>query len=969
MPYRLDWAGVRMRRILIFLSVVLAASAVYLVAFPSATLVYEGIVILHISLGAGFLILVVPGLLQLLRGRSVAEMLGWIVLIGGGAAGAVLIFTGARRNHWPLLYSHELISALGCAVLLGVWAGKRGWLQGGVWRGLARFATCFALTAAVAAGAWWVRTVPRQRAYIIHNPKIAPEVMDREGDGPTGPFFPSSAQTKTGKTVPEDYFLDSAVCKQCHQDIYNQWQSSVHHFSSFNNQWYRQSIVYMQEVNGVKASRWCAGCHDAALFFPGNFNTPIKDRIFTTPAQAGMGCVVCHSIREVKSTMGNGDFVLEYPALQKLVASRNPVMRRMIDFLIEENPEPHRRTFLRPFMRTTPAEYCSVCHKVHLDVPVNNYRWIRGFNDYDNWQASGVSGMGARSFYYPAKPMNCVDCHMEQVPSQDAGNVNGMVHSHRFIGANTAVPFVNEDKVQLTDTEKFLQDKKLRVDIFAISPEMGTVKSTTAPLASSGPQLETTFAVGEESAMESPAGVSGGPEAAPVTAPLDRVQGAVRPGEIARVDVVVRTLKVGHFFPGGTVDAFDCWLELKATDDNEKVLFWSGMVEDNGRGPVEPGAHFYRSLAIDAHGNPINKRNAWAARATVYAHLIPPGAADTVHFRLRVPKDARGQIHLEAKLNYRKFAWFDTQFSFAGVSEPTGPHDVTKDYDDRRVVYTADVSQVSGKIKAVPNLPIVVIASAKANLTVLPPDAPEPAAKVVLDKADWQRWNDYGIGLFLQGDLKGAEAAFTKVTEIDPKNPDGWVNIGRVRLQEGNLEAAQGVLETALKLSPSLARANYFYARLLRQKGDYDGAISHLQTVIQQYPKDRVVQDDLGRVYFLKHEYANAINAFDQALAVDPEDLEANYNLMLSYNGLANRPQAEAFQKRYLRFKADEASQVLTGPYREKHPEDNLERQPIHEHESVPLPVAAVERASTKQFLKAASIQQPVRANVHRGGN
>jgi len=36
------------------------------------------------------------------------------------------------------------------------------------------------------------------------------------------------------------------------------------------------------------------------------------------------------------------------------------------------------------------------------------------------------------------------------------------------------------------------------------------------------------------------------------------------------VDVVVRTRKVGHFFPGGTVDAFDVWLELQATDEKAK---------------------------------------------------------------------------------------------------------------------------------------------------------------------------------------------------------------------------------------------------------------------------------------------------------------------------------------------------------------------------------------------------------------
>ena len=76
---------------------------------------------------------------------------------------------------------------------------------------------------------------------------------------------------------------------------------------------------------------------------------------------------------------------------------------------------------------------------------------------------------------------------------------------------------------------------------------------------------------------------------------------------------------------------------------------------------------------------------------------------------------------------------------------------------------------------------------------------------------EWTRWNDYGIGLLLQGDLKGAEAAFTRVTEVVPKNPDGWVNIGRVRVQEGNVDGARQVLEKALALAPDLARANYFY--------------------------------------------------------------------------------------------------------------------------------------------------------------
>ena len=45
----------------------------------------------------------------------------------------------------------------------------------------------------------------------------------------------------------------------------------------------------------------------------------------------------------MKSTMGQGDFLLDYPKLHELAASKNPVTRTLHDFLIKLNPEPHRR--------------------------------------------------------------------------------------------------------------------------------------------------------------------------------------------------------------------------------------------------------------------------------------------------------------------------------------------------------------------------------------------------------------------------------------------------------------------------------------------------------------------------------------------------------------------------------------------------------------------------------------------------
>ena len=149
---------------------------------------------------------------------------------------------------------------------------------------------------------------------------------------------------------------------------------------------------------------------------------------------------------------------------------------------------------------------------------------------------------------------------------------------------------------------------------------------------------------------------------------------------------------------------------------------------------------------------------------------------------------------------------------------------------------------------------------------------------------------------------------------------------------------ARTVLEKALALSPNLARANFFYAKVLRADGNYDGAARRLRTVLAQYPTDRVAINDLGRILFLQRKYDEAVKTLQSVLAIDPEDLQAHYNLMLCYNGLGQEKLAKEHEARYMRFKADESSQAITGPYRQIHPEDNNERQAVHEHVSVALP-------------------------------
>jgi tetratricopeptide (TPR) repeat protein len=209
----------------------------------------------------------------------------------------------------------------------------------------------------------------------------------------------------------------------------------------------------------------------------------------------------------------------------------------------------------------------------------------------------------------------------------------------------------------------------------------------------------------------------------------------------------------------------------------------------------------------------------------LYVRAIQPGAADVAHYRVKIPKDAKGPISLSAKLNYRKFSHFYTQFAYAGEDEPgQDPSLRTKDHSSQEMSFVpANIpANVSGKIKGeIPNLPIVVLADASAKLKLN-----EPQWTPVVQKIDRERWNDWGIGLLLQGDLKGAEYAFLKVTEAEPAYADGWLNVARALIQEGETEAAKPFIKKALANESNLGRIYYFKGLIEKADGEYDLALT-----------------------------------------------------------------------------------------------------------------------------------------------
>ena len=187
---------------------VLAANSAYIFAVHPPTVFYMGNVLVHLLLGT---LLLGAAAFQLRR----TPMLATFVV--AGLVGIYLAVAGNTRDHHWALWIHIALAIAALPLL------RR---------------RSFAIAAAVIVVAGGFRLLPHHEER-IRNPSTAPLSMNEEGGGPKSPFFPSSLKTDVGGTIPADFFMDSKGCGECHQQIYKEWNSSAHHFASFNNQFYR----------------------------------------------------------------------------------------------------------------------------------------------------------------------------------------------------------------------------------------------------------------------------------------------------------------------------------------------------------------------------------------------------------------------------------------------------------------------------------------------------------------------------------------------------------------------------------------------------------------------------------------------------------------------------------------------------------------------------------------------------------
>lgn len=421
------------------------------------------------------------------------------------------------------------------------------------------------------------------------------------------PFAPGNPEIQGGDFIQPGAFPDATYCAHCHQEAYRQWRQALHS-NSFREPFYRTSVNLLIKTKGIEYSRHCDSCHNPISVLSGGLTQNSQvDRKFD---QNGVTCTVCHSIQALRSTSGNGGYVMGVPSVM-VDEKGNRIPGEVPYEEIMNHTDRHARAVMQDLYRT--PEFCASCHKANLPGSLNDFKFISAFTTFDEWQNSKFSHRNPLTFY-SGDFKTCQSCHMMRAPATlpDYGAKHGTFASHSWVAGNTAAPFYYGFDEQLEKTTRFLQSGNyLNVDIF------GLKKTGTQNL----------------------------------IGPLGSVPFSIEPNDVLEAYVVIQNKNIGHSLIPEVRDLYEAWVEFVVKDASGKDIYHSGFLKPDGA--LDERAHSFTNRPVDKSGEFVDNHQVQTVHSVAYDNTVQSGRSTIVRYQFRVPSDVKGSVTLTAKVNYR----------------------------------------------------------------------------------------------------------------------------------------------------------------------------------------------------------------------------------------------------------------------------------------------------------------------------
>ncbi len=426
------------------------------------------------------------------------------------------------------------------------------------------------------------------------------------------PFAPSNARTENGRPLTPEIISNSRACGApgCHSTIYEEWRASAHRWSE-EDQFFQAVRSATTEVQGIRATEKCGGCHAPVSMLSG-YKDPTLG-IATSGYREGDSCVICHAVRQVDER-GIGSYELGIPRAYLFERNRTRYAAFINHFLIRIYPRQHDSDYDLKLARE--AESCAPCHK-EFDVVGKYPGLLEVETQYDDWKTHKWNTDRDRT-----RRLRCQQCHMylERAagptladPYDLAVGLGLQYHNHRFAAANQYMPLALGSpgaEEQTRDVNQWLTGK------------------------TEVPEIQKVWPHGEIIPIKM------------------EVVSSTRAGADLDVRVVLTNNKAGHSFPTGPLNIVRVWIELEVSDKAGRQLFHSGELDRENH--IEAGSYILRPAALTESGHAILTPDIWHPKGPQFRPAINPGESGVFEYRFPVPKAGSGQLLVRARLRYRK---------------------------------------------------------------------------------------------------------------------------------------------------------------------------------------------------------------------------------------------------------------------------------------------------------------------------
>jgi tetratricopeptide (TPR) repeat protein len=134
-----------------------------------------------------------------------------------------------------------------------------------------------------------------------------------------------------------------------------------------------------------------------------------------------------------------------------------------------------------------------------------------------------------------------------------------------------------------------------------------------------------------------------------------------------------------------------------------------------------------------------------------------------------------------------------------------------------------------------------------------------------------------GNACMVRGNLELAAASYKAALRLAPQLTSCWCNLGNVNQKTGKPQEAIAFYLQALKLNPGHWPSRTNLVEALMATKQYIIARALLLELVEERPQDGQLRHQLGKAYFELNEVNTAIECFEQAVALNPNDADSIY--------------------------------------------------------------------------------------------